>query len=279
MKVASLWWQILVNPESRTLDKALNDAAASSIAASDAWTRRAPQRGEAWFYLAASYAPLVQWRVLRGERLAAAREANKIREALERALRLDPTLGDAYFGIGLYHYYAAVAPAAAKILRWLLFLPGGDRAQGLKELEQARQRGEVLKGEVDYQLSVIYLWYEQKTAQALELLAGLDARHPANPHFRQRIAEIRDVYLHDAASSAAAWRELLDRALDGRVHAPRSTEMRARLGLATELLAMNRVDDAIEQLKIVVSARPSEPIGAAAQADAQLRAALARRAK
>ena len=72
-----------------------------------------------------------QLRVLRGETLSAARDGKRIKEALERALALDPALQDAYFGIGLYHYYAEVAPAAAKILRFLLALPGGDRAGGM----------------------------------------------------------------------------------------------------------------------------------------------------
>ena len=82
-------------------------------------------------------------------------------------------------------------------------------------MQRARQTGVLLRGEADYQLHVVYLWYEQKTPRALELLAGLDARYPQNPHFQQRIAEIRDTYLHDPASSAAAWRELLERALAG----------------------------------------------------------------
>ncbi|MBI3492498.1 MAG: hypothetical protein HY047_12070, partial [Acidobacteria bacterium] len=142
LAVVSLWWQILINPESRALDQALKTSAAAAIAASDGWTRREPQRAEAWFYLAGSYAPLVQWRVLRGQRLAAAREGKKIKDALERALQLDPTLADAYFGIGLYHYYAGVAPPYTKLLRWLLLLPGGDRAQGLREMLEARERGE-----------------------------------------------------------------------------------------------------------------------------------------
>ena len=68
--------------------------------------------------------------MLRGEQLAAARDGKRIKDALERALALDPALQDAYFGIGLYHYYADVAPAAFKMLRWLLLLPGGDRARG-----------------------------------------------------------------------------------------------------------------------------------------------------
>ena len=48
-------------------------------------------------------------------RLAAARDGKRILQALEEALKLDPTLDDGYFGMGMYKYYADVAPAAAKI--------------------------------------------------------------------------------------------------------------------------------------------------------------------
>ena len=167
----------------------------------------------------------------RGQRLAAAREGKKIKDALERALRLDPALDDAYFGIGLYHYYADVAPAAAKILRFLLFLPGGDRVNGLREMLQARQHGALLKGEADYQLHIIYLWYEHDTARALELLQGLDARYPTNPLFMRRIAEVQDQYRHDREASASAWRILIERARDGRVYNAAQTEARARAAL------------------------------------------------
>jgi hypothetical protein len=84
LEVVSLWWQIQIEPENRALDRAFEQLAAAAIAKAAAWTTREPNRGEAWFYLAGSDAPLVQWRVLRGQRLAAAREGNKIREALER---------------------------------------------------------------------------------------------------------------------------------------------------------------------------------------------------
>lgn len=236
--VVSVWWQILLNPDSRSLDATLNARTAAAIAASEAWTKREPRRGEAWFYLAGSYAPRVQLRVLRGERLAAAREGSKIKAALERALALDPALSDAYFGIGLYHYYADVAPAAAKVLRWLLFLPGGNRVQGMREMLQAREHGELLTGEADYQLHVLYLWYEQKPSEALALLNELDARYPTNPLFLQRVADVQSTYLHDHPASAAAWRRLLDRARSGRVAAPQRVEAIARVGLVRELAAI-----------------------------------------
>jgi hypothetical protein len=260
LAAVSLWWQILMEPESRRLDDRFRDRAEAAVAASDAWTKREPRRAEAWFYLAGAYGPLVQWRVLRGERVAAARDGKKIKDALERALELDPSLEDAHFGIGAYHYYADVAPAAAKVLRWLLLLPAGDRVKGLQEMEQARQRGALLGGEADYQLHVIYLWYEQKPRRAIELLQGLDARYPSNPLFQQRIADVQDVWLHDRDASAAAWQILLDRARAGRIDAPPRTEARARLGLAR--LAAARGDDAHarQQLENLIGGRTAPAI-------------------
>ena len=277
LRVVSLGWQIQINPESRALDQQFVDLAASTIAANEAWTRREPQRAEAWFYLAGAYAPRAQWRVLRGERLGAVRDGKRIKDALERALQIDPSLNDAYFGIGLYHYYAAVAPAAARVLRWLLFLPGGDRVQGLREMTQAREKGELLRGEADYQLHLIYLWYERKPTDALTLLERLDARYPHNPLYLQLIADARNTYLHDRAASAAAWQSLLGRALAGTVYAPRITEVRARLGLARELSALNRITESIDQLQHVIDLHPIEPIGARERAERELRAAIARR--
>jgi hypothetical protein len=276
LRLVALWWQILLNPETRALDDRFERAAGAAIAASEAWTRREPRRAEAWFYLAGAYAPRVQWRVLRGERLAAAYDGKHIKDALERALALDPTMADAYFGLGLYHYYAGVAPAAAKILRFLLLLPGGDRAEGLRQILQARTHGEVIGGEADYQLQQIYFWYEHQPEMGRRLLEGLVARYPFNPLFRQALAAALAVYFDDQPAAVTAWRDLLDRAVAKQVYAPEITEVRARLGLADALVATNDVDQAIDQLQRVVAVRPSAPAGALARAERQLRDLKAR---
>lgn len=266
LAAVAIWWQILLDPESRVLDARFERATSAAIAAADLWTRREPRHAEAWFYLAGSYAPLVQWRVLRGERLAAARVGKRIKDALERALERDPTLHDAYFGIGLYHYYADVAPAALKVVRWLLLLPGGDRVQGLREMLQAREHGELLRGEADYQLHWLYLWYEQKPDAALALLRGLDARSPSNPIFLQRIADVQHEYFHDHRAAAASWEALLDRARRAAVGAARLAEVRARLGLAAELVETSQAERALEHLMAVIAIRPTEPYSAHALA-------------
>ncbi len=259
LDVAAWWWQIVLDPNRRTLDARLESAAHEAIAAAAAWTVREPDRAEAWFYLAAAHAPLVQWRVLRGDRLTAAREGNRIRSALERALELDPTLHDAKFGIGLYHYYADVASAAAKILRWLLLLPGGNRVQGLREMLEARDHGDLLKGEADFQMHWLYLWYERQPDRALSLLRQLDDRYPTNPVFLQRIAEVQDEYLHDHPASAASWTALLARAQGGRSNAAGLAEVNARLGLGVALDAMFETDRALVQFQSVVQMAPAEP--------------------
>jgi len=266
LRVAVVWWQIALDPDSPALDGELETVTTQAVSANEAWTRRDPDRAEAWFYLAAASAPRVQLRVLRGQRLSAAREGNRIRIALERARTLDPSLHDAQFGIGLYHYYADVAPAAAKVVRWLMLLPGGDRRQGLREMLQARDHGELLRGEADYQVHWLYLWYENQPKRALDLLIGLDRRYPQNPVFLQRIAEVQDEYFHDRPAALAAWAGLLDRFGSGRSHSAAIAATRARLGLAVQLDAMQETDRAIEILRSIVQARPQAPAGALARA-------------
>jgi hypothetical protein len=267
LEQVSVWWQIQLDPNSRALDDDLQKTAARAIDAAASWVVREPQRAEAWFYYAGAYAPLSQWRVLRGQRLAAVRNARTIKDALERSIALEATLADAYFGIGLYHYYADVAPAGLKFLRMLLLMPGGDRVRGLREMLQTRDRGLLLSGEADYQLHWLYLWYERQPGLALELLRSLDARYPSNPLFARRIAEVQRDYFHDRNATRAAWQMLLDRAQAGAVEQTVLAEMSARLGLAQALLDGNEPARALETVGAVIDARATSPYGALAVAE------------
>jgi tetratricopeptide (TPR) repeat protein len=276
LEAVSLWWQIQLDPMSRARDPEFETKVEAAIAGAEAWTTQDPSRAEAWFYLGGAYGARAQWHVLRQERLAAARDGKHIKDALERALALDPDLHDAWFGIGLYHYYADVAPTAAKVLRWLLFLPGGDRVKGLQEMLRARNEGALLRSEADYQLHILYLWYEDNTPRALELLESLRLRHATNPHFLQLIAEVQDVYQHDLTASLRSWRALLEAARQQKLSYGEMAEMRARLGMALLLDRLFETDEAIAQLRSVIAARPNAPFGAVAQAQLQLGQALDR---
>lgn len=276
MEVVSLWWQIQLDAYDTSRDAAFQARAESAIGGAEAWTTREPTRAEAWFYLGGAYGARAQWRALRGHQLAAARDGKRIKEALERAIALDPALQDAYFGIGLYRYYAAVAPAAARMLRWVLLLPGGNRPEGLAQMLRTRAAGQILVSEADYQLALIYLWYEKQPRRSLELLQGLSARHPHNPHFMQLVAEIEDTNLGEPQASLRSWQRLLDAALGGSVARPALAETRARLGIALQLDRLDDAPSALPHLRAVIASKPEAPYGALAQAHLQLGHALNR---
>jgi hypothetical protein len=266
LEATALWWRILLDPESRALDAAFTASVERAIRTTEAWTERAPDAAEAWFYLGGAYGARVQWRVLRGEKVAAARDGKQIKEAMDRAIALEPGLDDAYFGLGMYKYYADVAPAAARILRFLLLLPGGDRKEGLREMLRARSRGRLLQGEADYQLHVIYLWYERQTRRAIELLHALQARYPGNPLYLAQIAQIQDAYDHDIVASLETWRTLLAAAREQRANNSALAEVQARLGVARMLDAVHLTDDALDHLKAVTAMKPEAPYSSLALA-------------
>lgn len=270
LAATALWWRIQLDPQSRALDAEFSTAVDAAITATEAWAKRMPDSAEAWFYMGGAYGARVQWRVLRNEKLSAARDGKRILQALGRALDLDPDLDDAYFAMGMYKYYADVAPAAAKMLRFLLMLPGGDRKLGLEQMQRARRHGRLVQGEADYQLSIIYLWYEAETLRAIDLLESLHEQYPGNPLFPAQIAQIQDAYQHDATASLASWRALLAAAHEQRSNAPLLAEAQARLEIARLLDGLHQTDQAIEHLESVIASRPTAPFGALALAHLRL---------
>jgi tetratricopeptide (TPR) repeat protein len=266
LEALNLWWQIQLDPESLRLDAPFMAKVTAAIGEAERRTRAEPQRAEAWFYLGAAYGVRAQFRVHRVERLAAARDGKRIKESLERALALDPEMHDAEFGIGRYRAYADIAPAVFRFLRFLLLMPGGDRVDGLRQLERAATRGILVRGEALYQIQVIYLWYEKKWPQALEIIRTLQSRYPRNPLFRQVEAEILDVYFHDAAASLKASEQLLALAASGAVHRADIATVVARLNIARQLVALKQFDRAAVLLDRVIADAPAAPAGALARA-------------
>lgn len=271
-----LLWTIQLDPEQTRLDDAFTKSVTAALDAALAWTRREPKSAEAWFYVGGAYGARVQWRVLRGQTVAAARDGKQIKLALEQALLLDPAFDDAQFGLGLYEYYADVAPTAAKMLRWLLLLPGGNRVVGLRRIRHASTHGTLLQDEAAYQLHLINLWYERDPKQALTLLRQLSTRHPTNPLFLRLAADVEEVYQHDRAAALDGYRALLERARAKKVESAAQAEVEARLGIARQLDAMGDTDLAIDELQKILETEPEAPYGAGAETRVLLATALDR---
>lgn len=265
LEALSLWWQIQLDPDNRSMDAAFLTATNRAIAEAEKWTAAEPERAEAWFYLGAGYGVRAQFRVYRVERIAAARDGKRIKESLEKALAIDPSMHDAEFGIGMYRYYAGVAPAIFKVLRFLLLLPGGDRAGGLERLERASRLGLLVRGEAQFQIHVLYLWYEHKSKEALALIRDLQARYPHNPLFVQLEAEILDKYFHDHQASLKTSEHLLALARSNAVSRADVAEVVARLNIAQQSITLKQPVRAREHIDAVIG-NPIAPAGAITRA-------------
>jgi tetratricopeptide (TPR) repeat protein len=143
-------------------------------------------------------------------------------------------------------------------------------------MEQTRSKGLLLRGEADYQLHLIYLWYERQHTTALRLIDGLRTRYPHNPVFYLRLAEVQGNYVRNHRAALQTYRALFDAARAGRVGAPAVSETHARLGMAQEMDALCETANAIDQLRAVIGQKPSTPYAALARAHYQLGAAFDR---
>jgi tetratricopeptide (TPR) repeat protein len=98
----------------------------------------------------------------------------------QEALRLDPALVDAYYGIGLYNFALGRLPALLRPLVTIV-LPPGDAAQGLQDVERVAEQGTYLKMTARVALLRLYAGQEEKYAEAWRLGQDLLPRYPGNP--------------------------------------------------------------------------------------------------
>ena len=112
---------------------------------------------------------------------------------LKKALALDPTLEDARLGLGMYHYFAARMPPAAKPFARVLTGEPGDREKGLSELWSVANSSGAARMEARSVLSMILSKNDEADWNGAEkLLAELMGRYPRNPLYRLRRAYVAE---------------------------------------------------------------------------------------
>ena len=117
-----------------------------------------------------------------GERRSYLEAYRALREAHRRfqeALQLQPSLVDAYYGIGLYEYGLGHVPSFLRPLAGMV-LPPGDPAAGLKHLERVAEAGDALRATAQVLLLHLYTGPEKRNADALRLGPELLRRYPGN---------------------------------------------------------------------------------------------------
>lgn len=168
--------------------------AEASIAKSDT--------AEMELYAGLGYASRARLLGLRYEKTPVARAGVEARKHLLRCLELDPNMADADLGLGLYNYYVDTLSALAKILRFFMGIPGGSKADGLRQLETASTKGELVQMEARFNLAKNLRNYDRDYARAAQAAAPLLTAYPNNPIFLLLVGDIEQKLGHNDAAAA-----------------------------------------------------------------------------
>ncbi len=255
LEALALCWKIEERPASRDLDGVLQAHAGRAIALADARLREDPADARARLARGAAHGVRSRLALFRLDRHEAAREAVKMRQDLLEVRRLDPENKDALLGIGLYDYYADVLPRAAKILRFLLGMPGGDRRRGLDEIRAAEEGSLFHEIEVRAQLFEILAFYEGDADAADVEMEALHRRYPGSPLWALKLAAHRRERMGQYGASAAVAREIIAATESRHPNFAPVTAAMARVSLGESLVRDLRLGEAEAVLR-AASARP-----------------------
>jgi tetratricopeptide (TPR) repeat protein len=142
------------------------------------------ESAEMQFYAGMAEAFAARLYGIRGEKRAAARAGVRGREHFLRAMHLDPALADAQFGLGLYNYYVDTLSAIAKVMGFFMGIPGGNKQEGIRQLEHDMANGVVTATAARFYLAINLHRYDQQYERALAVMGPLVEKYPTNPLFQ-----------------------------------------------------------------------------------------------
>ena len=196
LEAEALWWKIFCTSaefkygmtDARHRPKLAADqhyqdlaAKASSIALAQLKDR---ETAEMQFYAGMADAFAARLYGLRGENRASARSGVRAREHFLRAIQMDPQLADADFGLGLYNYYVDTLGALARVLSFFMGIPGGNKQEGIHQLEHDMAEGVLTSASARFYLAMDLHRYDQQYEKALGIIVPLVEKYPSNPLFQ-----------------------------------------------------------------------------------------------
>jgi tetratricopeptide (TPR) repeat protein len=218
------WWKIYLT-EANLIDpdvfEALSEAATpydadfrrlDELAILKAETRLHAHQDEArnYFYEGLAYGLRARLEAMRDHALGTARAGKKLRNLSLTALKLDPSLNDAYFGVGLYNYFVDTLPTYVKMLRFLILLPGGDRLVGLRQMQEAMEKGQLVTAEARFHLAKNYSRpIDRQYARSLELLRQMGQQYPHNPLWKLLVGSV-ELRMGNTKAGETLYRQVID---------------------------------------------------------------------
>jgi tetratricopeptide (TPR) repeat protein len=112
-----------------------------------------------------------------------ARSGVAARAEFLRALQIDPDTPDATAGVGLYNYYVDTLSPVVKVLRFFMGIPGGNKQEGIRQMQQGMEHGVLFNVDTRYYLAKNLRTFDLRYQQALDVAQPLAEKYPRNATF------------------------------------------------------------------------------------------------
>src|SRR6202042_2128215 len=103
--------------------------------------------------------------------------------------------------LGVYNYYVDTLSTIVKLLRVFMGIPGGNREEGVKQLEVGMNEGVLMGVDARFILARVLHQYDFKYEQALAVAEPLSARYPRNPIFMLLVGNLHAELGHNTKAS------------------------------------------------------------------------------
>jgi hypothetical protein len=133
---------------------------------------------DARFFYAASIGLRAQIAATEGDWWKTAKLGKKMKAEALLIIEKDPSFYPAYYLAGSYNYFADALPGYLKFLRAFVFLPGGNRKEGLQQLVQSYEKGGITESEAGRTLAIIYTYYERDFDESNRMCEKILSRYP-----------------------------------------------------------------------------------------------------
>ena len=166
----------------KVFEKILDD----SIAGIKRWIKKNPDDTNAYMGIGALYGLRALFNMRNRNWITSYFAGRKAISNLEKSLTLDPTYYDAYFGLGIYQYFAGTLPSVIKVLAKIVAIKGNPQ-QGVTYLNLAREKAHFTSDSaklilIEVQNTRNSPFYAPETS--LAFIRQLRAKFPQNPLMR-----------------------------------------------------------------------------------------------
>ena len=86
-------------------------------------------------------------------------------------------------GLGLYNYYVDTLSGIAKMLRFFMGIPGGNKDEGIRQMKVGMEHGAFLAADSRFYLAKNLRTYDRHYDKAVQIAEPLATRYPRNPTF------------------------------------------------------------------------------------------------